>query len=372
MTEPTPLSFRDPLDAYARAADRLLDALGARDGDAARRVRWTHPRFRDRPVADVREAVLDVDDARLVVAREHAFDTWDELATFTDRVAHGGVVARFEQAAEWVVDGDLAALDAALRDDPMLVRARSVRTHHATLLHYVAANGVEGARQRTPQNVVEIAAALLDAGADPNALAEMYGGRCTTLAMLVSSTPPHEAGVQTALAELLVSRGAAIEHEGSRWNSAVLTALTFGFGGTARMLATHARPASDLAVAAGLGLLGDCARLLPTADDASRQAALALAAMHGHARVVRLLLDTGTDPDRFNPDGFHAHSTPLHQAVWSDRLDVVRLLAERGARLDLRDRLHDGTPLDWALHGNRAEIAAYLREMMDAEVARAR
>jgi ankyrin repeat protein len=371
MTDPATLSVRDPLDAYMRAADRLLDALRARDDAAAWRIRWAHPRFRDRPVADVREAALDVDDARIVVAREHAFDTWDELATFTDRVAHGGVVARFEQAAEWVIDGDLPSLDAALREDPMLVRARSVRTHHATLLHYVAANGVEGARQRTPRNVLAIAGALLDAGADANALAEMYGGRCTTLDLLVSSTPPHEAGVQTALAELLVSRGAAIEHEGSRWSSALLTALTFGFGGTARALAARARPTTDLAVAAGLGALGDCARLLPTADEASRQGALALAAMHGHARVVRLLLDTGTDPDRFNPDGIHAHSTPLHQAVSSDRLDVVRLLVERGARLDVRDLLYDGTPLDWALHEHRAEIAAYLREAMDAGVASA-
>jgi ankyrin repeat protein len=371
MTESVPLSFRDPHDAYAREADRLLDALRARDDAAAWRVRWGHPRFRDRPLDEVRAAALDADDARLVVAREHCFDTWDELATFTDRVAHGGVVARFERAAEWVVDGDIRALDAALREDPMLVRARSVRAHHATLLHYVAANGVERARQRTPRNVLDVAGALLDAGADPNALADMYGERCTTLAMLASSTPPHEAGVQTALAELLVGRGAAVGMEGSRWGSALLTALTFGFGDTARVLAARAGRTSDLAVAAGLGALGDCARLLPTSDEVRRHAALALAAMHGHARVVRLLLDTGTDPDRYNPEGFHSHSTPLHQAVWSDRLDVVRLLAERGARLDVRDRLHDGTPLDWAEHGNRFGIAEYLREIRDARVANA-
>ena len=371
MTDPAPLSFSDPLDAYAREADRLLDAFRASDDAAAWRVRWMHPRFRDRPVDEVRTAGLDVDDARLVVAREHCFDTWDELSTFTDRVAHGGVVARFERAAESVVDGDLPALDAALRDDPMLVRARSVRTHHATLLHYVAANGVEGTRQRTPRNVLDVTGALLDAGADPNALADMYGDRSTTLAMLVSSAPPHEAGVQAALAELLVGRGAATELEGARWNSALITALTFGFEDTARVLAARAGRTTDLAVAAGLGALGDCARLLPTSDEARRQAALALAAMHGHARVVRLLLDTGTDPDRYNPEGFHAHSTPLHQAVWSDRLDVVRLLAERGARLDVRDRIHDGTPLDWAEHGNRFGIAEYLREIRDARVANA-
>ena len=94
--------------------------------------------------------------------------------------------------------------------------------------------------------------------------------------------------------------------------------------------------------------------------------ALALACMQGQARVVRLLLDTGAEPDRYNPDGFHAHSTPLHQAVWGRHLDVVKLLVEHGARLDLRDRIYDGTPLDWAVYGDRSEIAEYLRDRSDA------
>jgi len=89
--------------------------------------------------------------------------------------------------------------------------------------------------------------------------------------------------------------------------------------------------------------------------------------MHGQARVVRLLLDTGVDPDRYNPEGHHAHSTPLHQAVWGNHFDVVQVLVERGARLDLRDRIYDGTPLDWAVYGERSEIAEYLREQNDAD-----
>ena len=63
--------------------------------------------------------------------------------------------------------------------------ARAIDARHAfqpagaraTLLHYVAANGVEGYRQLTPPNAVAIADALLDAGADVDALADMYGGR---------------------------------------------------------------------------------------------------------------------------------------------------------------------------------------------------
>ena len=55
------------------------------------------------------------------------------------------------------------------------------------------------------------------------------------------------------------------------------------------------------------------------------------------------------------------HSTPLHQAVCAGHLDVVRFLVERGARLDIKDTTWEGTPLGWALHCEKPEIAAYLR-----------
>jgi uncharacterized protein (TIGR02246 family) len=53
------------------------------------------------------------------------------------------------------------------------------------------------------------------------------------------------------------------------------------------------------------------------------------------ADIVRLLLDAGEDPNRYNPDGLHSHSTPLHQAALAGHDAVVRLLVERGARLDI-------------------------------------
>lgn len=363
---PAPLSFRAPLGDYLRLAEQTLDALRAGDEATAWRFKWMHPRFRGLGIADVRAANLGLDDARLLVAREYFLEDWDALARFVSDVAGEGSVARFEAAADAVIAGDRAALERMLRDDPSLPRARSARSHHATLLHYLAANGVENYRQRTPSNAVEIARVLLDAGADPDALADMYDERCTTLGMLVSSTPPHEAGVQTALAELLLERGAAPDLPGSRWNAAIRCALAFGFLDTARALAARVGRPGDIGTAAGLGDLGETARFLPTADDAGRQTALALACMHGHARVVRMLLATGGDPDRYNPDGLHSHSTPLHQAVWGNHFDVVRLLVEHGARLDLRDRIYDGTPLDWAVHGTRNEIADYLRDRSGA------
>jgi hypothetical protein len=43
-------------------------------------------------------------------------------------------------------------------------------------LHYCSANGVEGYRQKTPKNIVEITRILLEAGAEVDARADVYGG----------------------------------------------------------------------------------------------------------------------------------------------------------------------------------------------------
>jgi ankyrin repeat protein len=218
--------------------------------------------------------------------------------------------------------------------NPDLARRRSTRRHHATLLHYIAANGVEQERQRTPDNALDVAKMLLDAGAEPDALADMYDAKATTMNMLVSSGHPAAAGLQSALAELLLDYGADVNLQ-----TPVLTALAFGYRDTAEVLA-RCGASLDLPASAGLGRIGDVRRALPLADASSRHIALALAAQHGFALVVQALLDAGEDPDRYNPAGYHAHATPLHQAVAGGHADVVRLLIARGARLDLRDTIY--------------------------------
>jgi hypothetical protein len=178
MHEPESLSYRAPLSDYEAEAAALWDALRAGDDAARWRVKWEHPRFRNRHVSAVDAATLDPGDARLVVARQYAFDAWPDLVAFTEAVACDREVARFEAAADAVVAGEEAALRAMLREHPHLARARSSRRHHATLLHYVAANGVERQRRQTPASAVAIATMLLEAGAEADALADMYDARC--------------------------------------------------------------------------------------------------------------------------------------------------------------------------------------------------
>jgi ankyrin repeat protein len=364
MSSDDPLPYLAPLEDYQRQAEALLGALKSGDGDARWKFKWEHPRYRGKPVAEVDAAKIDLDDARLVSAHRYGFETWAALAEFTGAVKRDASVARFEAAVEAVISGALPALRSMLGEHPELARARSTRRHHATLLHYLAANGVESGRQKTPKNAVEVARTLLEAGAEVDALADMYDAKCTTMSMLVSSAPPAEAGLQAALAGTLLDHGAALDDgPGSNWRSALLTALVFGYLATAEALVKRGAKVDCLPAAAGLGRVQEAARLLPAADGRDRHAALAIAAQHGQVEVLRLLLDAGEDPSRYNPEGHHDHSTPLHQAVWSGHRDAVRLLVEKGARRDIRDTIYNATPLDWAVHGGRTEIAKYLRDL---------
>jgi ankyrin repeat protein len=303
------------------------------------------------------------------LARWYDFRDWAELTQFGAAMAVPDSSAyRFESAVEAVVNGDVTAIESMLKAHPELVRARSERVtsfdppmHRAMLLHYVAANGTEGYRQKTPANAVEIAKTLLSAGAEVDALANLYGGECTTMALLVSSCHPVNAGLQIPLVHTLVDHGAAVESRGSgNWTSPVMTALAFGYLDAAQALVERGASVPTLPAAAGLGRLEDAKRLLPGADPESRHRALALAAQTGHVEVTRLLLDAGEDPNRFNPEGLHSHATPLHQAALSGLLPVVQLLVERGARTDIRDKLWNGTPLGWANHGGQKAVEAYL------------
>ncbi len=377
--ELTRLPYRAPLDDYENQAAVLLLAFRAGIDDAARLVWYKHPRFLDETIKwlpkrlsvdEVKAAPFDEADAQLALARWYDFHNWAALQDYVAAVTvDGSDVERFESAVEAVIAGDVDRLRSHLRADPALTKARSTRVtpfdppvHRATLLHYVAANGVEEYRQLSPPTAVTIAKTLLENGADPAALADMYGGQCTTMSMLVSSTPPARAGVQIALVDTLVDFGASVEARGAgAWTSPLLTALAFGFVDAAEALVRRGARVESLPAAAGLGRADDSRRLLAGASAEDRHRALALAAQLGHVEIVRLLLDAGEDPSRYNPRGLHAHGTPLHHAVWSGRDAVVRLLVERGARLDVKDTIYQSTPLGWAEYGGRGDLAEYLR-----------
>src|SRR5438270_1890670 len=132
-----PLPFRAGLDEYQKQAEQLLEAWKAGDPGALRIFHEKHPRFLDEKIpwlpkslsqADIRNAPFNVADAQLAVARWYDFKDFQALAEYVEAVTEANSpVAKFECAVEAVVNGDLAALQTLLRDNPELVRARSTR-----------------------------------------------------------------------------------------------------------------------------------------------------------------------------------------------------------------------------------------------------
>lgn len=283
--------------------------------------------------------------AQFVIARAHGFESWPRLASHLEALATASsAISSYEAAADAIVDGDADRLTALLRRTPGLIRARSTREHRATLLHYVAANGVENYRQRTPPNAAAIATILLDAGAEIDAEADMYGGGARTLGLVATSVHPQRAGVQRELMELLLRRGAAMD------DGIVNACLANGQPDAAAYLADRGARL-DLPAAAGIGRL-DVVKALLDGEGAPAAAAMhrafALACGYGHSAVGELLLAAGVDVN-VRVQLFGSGHTGLHVAAYSAHVEVVRLLLRRGASVDVADETWGTPPLVWAL-----------------------
>lgn len=340
-------------------AKDLLKDHAAHDPAAAQRLRESHPRFATPTDSEIFTAPLTLSDAQLTIAREHGFASWPRLkAHIESRTLAEGLEKpyheriedpSFRRAVELLDVGDAESLRSHLKQHPRLVHRHVIFEggnyfRNPTLLEFVAENPVR--HGTLPQNILAITRVILDADPEPAA-------RNQTLTLVSTGRVPRECGVQLPLIDLLCDRGADPA-------SAIHAAALHGEFAAVDTLIDRGAPI-DLPIAAALGRVDDFNRLLPQASKEERHLALALASQLGHVDIAALLLDAGEDPTRYNPVGAHSHSTPLHQAAWNGDVSLVRLLVERGARVDIRDVLWHGTPADWASHAGRTELEAYLR-----------
>ena len=85
------------------------------------------------------------------------------------------------------------------------------------------------------------------------------------------------------------------------------------------------------------------------------------ASLDGDLDTVRSLLDAGVDlnADFGAPRGW----SPLMGAAHRGHLAIVRLLVERGAKLDAVEIDRWGTALDLALDADQTEVATYLKSV---------
>ena len=297
---------------------------------------------------------LSLTRAQWILARVHGFESWPRFSRHLIALARANSPAKdFEAAADAIVTGDIATLKTLLGRNPGLVRARSPRRHRATLLHYVAANGVEDYRQRTPANAVEIAQILLDAGAEAEATAEIYGSHDTALGLVATSIHPEQAGLQESLMRLLLARvGPAALSADSKEEEKNLVASCLANGRlrAAEFLAGNGA-ALNFEAAAGLGRLDTVNSFFDEKGKPSNRATrtemergLFWACEYGRNDVVEFLCQKGVSLDARSADG----QTPLHWAVIGGQAQTVKLLLVHGANLEARNS-YGGTALGQAL-----------------------
>jgi ankyrin repeat protein len=380
------LPHHPDVSAFERVVEGLLDACRTADSSAIRKwaTEWiqslaSQPTDSASPAeTEIAGLVDEVDafarrtltsgagseacrlaDAQSVIARAHGFPSWPALVEHVVSLAKtSSAIAKFEAAVEAIIAGDLATLQRLLHEQPALVRARSTREHQATLLHYVSANGVENYRQISPKNAAVITEALLAAGAEVDAEANVYGGGCTALGLVATSAPPANAGVQIDLIDVLLRNGAKLDHNGAAGNAHALVrgCLANGQPAAAAYLVSRGAPL-DLPSAAGLGRL-DRVKACLDADPEPRsrlagdivKESFSLACAYGHPQVVSHFLELGFNVDEELRGHGEGH-TGLHVAAYHGHADVVETLLRHGAAVDVNDKTWGTPPLIWALTG---------------------
>jgi ankyrin repeat protein len=370
-----PLPRHPDLQQYKKLAKELLRVAKSNDPDAIRdwSTNWVTSLIKRsgieitpqlpvrsdvwiRDVANFAKANLSdgskLSIAQFVIARSHGFPSWPKFVSHihyaTDK---NSLEAQFEAAADAIVIGDVSTLRQLLQENPGLARQRSTREHRATLLHYCSANGVEGYRQKTPKNIVDIARILFEAGAEVDAGADVYGGDCTALGLAATSVHPEKAGVQEELMQVLLDHGALMNKSGSTGgrHSLIGGCLANGRPRAARWLAERGAEL-DLEGAAGTGRLDlvktfidSTGALKPPATLRDLQRGFVWACGYGYEDVVEFLLSHGADLK----DDAGSNEPPLHMAVVGASLSIVKLLIARGAPLEQLNG-YGGTPLGQA------------------------
>lgn len=396
-----PLPSHPDLEQYKKLAKDLVKVCKAGDADGLREwvARWIHnlarlsgleitpglPVESQRWIDEVTEFVKrrmfsDKDrcrlaDAQFVIARSHGFTSWPGLTKYLEQLTRkSSSLTEFEAAADAIVSGDIQTLKRLLSENPGLVLQRSAREHRATLLHYTSANGVEGYRQKTPKNIVEIADLLLMAGAEVDAQADVYGGGCTTLGLAATSVHPEVAGVQEPLLQVLLDHGAAIERPNLAGNkhSAVIACFANGRPRAGQFLAARGAHL-DLESAAGLGRIDVVetffhpdGSLKPPATRKQLQSGFLWACVYGCEAVVAYLLERGADLR----DRADSGATALHWAAGGGHIGVIKLLLDRDAPLEEINRW-GGTVLEhagWAFEHSApsADFAPVFDTLLDA------
>jgi ankyrin repeat protein len=320
--------------------DRVHGLLRTRQsaGPAAlEQIREWHPRFSGCSDEEIRQAPFTEIDAQLVYAREHGFDTWDEVIQRVNRLvsaSNAEATEPFFAAFRALESGNVAALNSLLRDHPQVARERG--TNGNSLLNLA----VSIAAKRDPDLGLALVETLLAGGADVNDPNDR------------GWTPLHQAAYsnQCAIAGALIKSGADLEAEAhGSGGTPIIVALFWGHREMADLLGGHSVAPGNLRVAAGLGdndLLEKC---FSGETTLTFDACVARGFYRPHSGFPDW--QPSADPQEVLDEG-------LVWACKAGRTQVLDRLVRAGARLDANP--YRGTPLIWAAVCNRLETAEWL------------
>ena len=321
-------------------ADRVQGLVRTRQsaGPAAlEQIREWHPRFSASSDQEILDAPFSDEDARLVYAREHGFDSWEELTERLKLLASDSTAAASEPflcAFRALQAADVALLRAWLDRNPQLAKERG--TNGNSLLNLAVSLAAKAEREVA----IALVEALLGAGADVNDA----NGR--------GWTPVHQAAYsnQRDMAELLIRSGADLDADAhGSGGTPLIVALFWGHREMADLLGRYSLAPGNLRVAAGLGNR----ELLERCFSGERTLTPEACAARGFYRPHSGFPDwqPSTDPQEVLDEA-------LVWASKSGRTEVLARLVRAGARLDADP--YRGTPLIWAAYRDRMETAGWL------------
>jgi ankyrin repeat protein len=387
---------------YEERAEGLVRSYHGGMATAFELIQRHHPGF-SAPDGYHPPADFTLEDALLVQARQHGFDSWPEFTTHIEALSKKTAREPFLLAFEAIQSGDTSTLQELLDEHSWLVSARG-------------SNGNSLLNLAQSFWRLDACRMLLGAGANVNQ-GNNYGW-----------TPLHQAatGSNIPWIEKLLSAGGDLTLSArGEGGTPLVQALFWGNDVMAEALAKRDITPRNLRVAAGLGrldLLSACfdakGNLTAEAGEArefyrphgefpewspteSRQEildeAFTYACRNGRTQVLQFLLNHGADieGDPYRGTGllwatYKSHwdtmgwlinhgadinqqatfggrnhgdgVTPLHLAVQEGALEKVRFLVERGAKPDIRDHLFNASPLGWAEFFKHKEVSEYLQK----------